>query len=154
VSGKARICAAWLLLAALGGLAAQDGGSDAPPSGQDQGAESGAAGTRPKPQEYGEEEFSPFLKALRRGEIVMLGSLPFSLFFTLEVYDTYRWIDHDFDSEFTPWPFRRPGAASYTKQESIGVFVSALTVSCLIAVADFVFGKLRERSAEGRPGTD
>lgn len=111
------------------------------------------------PEEYGEEEFSPALKALRRGEIVMLGSLPFSLFFTLEAYDLYRFFSHydsqeGFDPAYSPWPFRRPGAAPYTRQESIGVFVSALGVSLLIAVTDYLIGRIRERRAARPAGPD
>ncbi len=109
---------------------------------------------KPVPEEYGEQEFSPALRALRRGEIVMLGSLPFSLFFTLEAYDLYRYASHDFQPAYSPWPFRRPGAAPYTRQESVGVFVSALGVSLLVAVTDYLIGRIREQRAKGSPRPD
>ena len=138
------LCLLFLLLA--GAVA---GGQETAAEGTAQGA-----AARAVPAEYGEEEFSPTLKALRRGEIILLGSLPFTLFFTLEAYDLYRYASNDFQPAYSPWPFRRPGAAPYTREESVGVFVSALGVSLLFAVTDYVIGRIREKRAETPPGPD
>ena len=102
-----RACGLCLLLLLLAGALAsgQAGGTDAAADASQEDA------SRPAPEEYREEEFSRGLKALRRGEIIMLGSLPFSLFFTFEVFDLYRYAANDFDPAYSPWPFRRPGAA-------------------------------------------
>ncbi len=98
-----------------------------------------------QPEEYRPEEFPQFLHDLRRGEIIMVGSFPFSLFFTLEVYDMYRYFANDRRSEYAPWPFRQPGATPYTVQENLGVLGAAIGVSLLVAVADYIIGRLGER---------
>jgi len=109
-----------------------------------------------EPQEYGEEEFSPFLRDLRRAEIVMLGSFPITLFATLEVFDLYRYlatieiVDGQVfaDSSYTPWPFRPPDAAPYKPEQIAGILVTALSASLLIAVADYIIGREKEKRSE------
>jgi len=95
------------------------------------------------PEEYAEDEFSPVLRDLRRAEIVMLGSFPLTLFVSLELYDLYRYAESGGDYQYAPWPFRPPDAAGYTNRENVGVFLSALSASLLIAVADYVIGRVR-----------
>ena len=98
-----------------------------------------------EPEEYQEDEFSPFLKELRRGEIIMLGSLPLSIFITIEAYDIYRYVQHDNDPAYTPWPFRKHGGVPFSSPESKGIFVSALGLSFLIAVTDYIIGRFQGR---------
>ena len=112
---------------------------------QQQGSAGGEA------EEYTEEEFSPFLHDLRRAEIVMLGSFPLSLFLTLEFYDIYRYISFRGDAEqyrYAPWPFRPPDAAGYSSSENLGILLGALSVSLLVAVADYIVGRVREQRSE------
>ena len=102
-----------------------------------------------EPEEYQEDEFSPLLKELRRGEIIMLGSLPLSIFLAIETYEIYRYVQHDRDPDYAPWPFRRHGGVDFSSQESMGIFVYALGFSFLIAAADFIIGKFQGRG-DGR----
>jgi hypothetical protein len=102
------------------------------------------------PEEYDKQEFSPFLRDLRRAEIIMLGTLPLTLFLSLEVYDFYRYADHDWDRAYAPWPFRAPGAEPYSRNENLGVFIGALSASLLIAVADYTVGKIKANRAGSR----
>jgi hypothetical protein len=102
------------------------------------------------PEEYGKEEFSPFLKALRRGEIILFGSLPISLFLTFEAYDLGRFLINDRRLEYAPWPFRPPNAAQYSKEETIGILVTAVSVSLVLAVADYVVGRIVAKRAARR----
>ncbi len=105
------------------------------------------------PEEYDEQEFSPFLRDLRRAEIIMIGTFPLTLFLSLEVYDFYRFANHDWDRAYAPWPFRPPGAEPYTQNENLGVFLGALSASLLIAVADYTVGKIKaNRASSGRTG--
>lgn len=97
------------------------------------------------PEEYTEEEFSPVLRDLRRAEIILLGSFPITLFLSLEVYDTYRYIKYEGDYQYAPWPFRPPNAAGYTSGENIGILLSAASVSLLIAATDYMIGRSREK---------
>lgn len=98
-----------------------------------------------KPEEYREDEFSPFLKELRRGEIIMLGSLPLSIFLAIETYEIYRYVQQDRDPDYAPWPFRRHGGVPFSSQESTWIFISALGFSFLIAVTDFIIGRFQGR---------
>ena len=104
-----------------------------------------------EPQEYGEDEFSPFLRNLRRGEIVMLGSFPLTLFLTLEVFDIYRFIDNygTPDSyKYVFWPYRSSDPAPYSPREKTGILVTALSASLVIAVADYIIGRAKEKRSE------
>ena len=105
-----------------------------------------------EPQEYVQDEFSPFLRDLRRGEIIMLGSLPLTLFLTLEVFDIYRFIDNYGTSEsykYGFWPIRSPDPEPYSSGEIAGIVVTALSASALIALADFIIGKIKQKRPEG-----
>ncbi len=103
-----------------------------------------------EPEEYGEEEFPQFLKDLRRLEIILFGSLPFTLFVSLETYDIYRYFSNDLAPEYQPWPFQTQGVP-YTRDEALGVFVSALIVSLVLSIADLIIGKIR--NAQTTPGS-
>ena len=107
----------------------------------------------PIPEKYREEEFSPAARNLRRAEIILFGSIPLTVFLSLEVYDSYRFLrrrvtDGQWDLAYAPWPLRSATAAEYEKGESIGVLVAAVSLSALLAVADYAIGRARERRAE------
>jgi hypothetical protein len=107
----------------------------------------------PAPAEYTPEEFAPWMVKLRRGEIILFGSLPFSLFAVTLGYDTIRYIVHVNDSDagrYAPWPFRSANPVPYTSAENIGVGIGVLVGSLAISVADFVIGEIRERRAHPR----
>lgn len=110
------------------------------------------------PEEYRAEEFPPFLRALRRGEIVALGTFPLTLFVSLEGFDLYRFAASGGAPEYAPWPFRPPNAVPYEPEQTLGVFLTAISVSALIAAADFVIGRVQEKRresaavGEGAPG--
>ena len=104
-----------------------------------------------EPEEYEAEEFSPFLHNLRRAEIIMLGSFPITLFLALEVFDIYRYIDNFGEPDsyrYTPWPIRSPEAAPYSSGQITGILVSAISTSVLIAVADYLIGRRKEKQPE------
>lgn len=104
-----------------------------------------------EPEEYKEEEFSPFLRNLRRAEIVTLGSFPITLFLTLEAFDIYRYIDNSGEPDqyrYTPWPFRSANPAPYAPPEIMGILVTAASASLLIAVADYIIGRAKEKRSE------
>jgi hypothetical protein len=142
---RGRRSAAWIALPALLALlalaalpvAAQDRIPDKPP---------------PKtPEEYQPEEFPRFLQDLRRGEIIMMGTLPITLLVALESYDIYRYFANDRAPEYTPWPFRSPGAVPYTTAENVGVVLSAVSLSFLLAVTDYVIGRVVEHRSQSPP---
>jgi len=97
------------------------------------------------PTPYAPEEFPAWVGDLRRAEIVFFGSLPFTLFYTFEAYDSGRDLASGFDADgfdalLAPWPFR-PGAqigAGYTAAEKGWLIASALVASLGVAVADYL----------------
>jgi len=107
-----------------------------------------------EPEEYEEEEFGRGLKALRRGEIILFGSFPLTLFLSYEVYDIYRFFANDKLPEYRPWPARPPNAAPYEDWETAGVLVSAVSLSLSLALTDFLIGKALERRAAKRRSPD
>ena len=104
-----------------------------------------------EPEEYGEGEFSPALRELRRAEIVMLGSLPITFFLTLEAFDVYRFVDHYGDDDsyrYGFWPYRSADPAPYSTGEIGAIVATALSASLLIAVADYIIGRAKQKRPE------
>jgi hypothetical protein len=112
-------------------------------SGAVQSQEQPVVGADTDPEEYSEQEFSPFLRDLRRAEIIMLGTFPVTLFLSLEAYDIYRFAASGGALEYAPWPFRPPGAVGYTGKENLGMFLAAISTSVLIAAADYIIGRVK-----------
>ena len=92
------------------------------------------------PEPYTPEEFPAWAQDLRRAEIVFFGSLPFTLFFSFEVYDVGQFFASGLDPLEAPWPLRAGSeiGAGYTTAEKGWLIASALTVSLGVAVADFL----------------
>lgn len=107
-----------------------------------------AKAEQPVAEPYGEQEFSPVARSLRRAEIILFGSFPLTLFVSLEVYDFYRFARSDWDFAYAPFPLRPPAAAGYEVRESAGVLLGAVSVSALLALADYTIGRVRERRAQ------
>jgi hypothetical protein len=104
------------------------------------------------PKEYGKDEFSPFLQALRRGEIILFGTFPISLFITFEAYDLGRYFAYGQQLEYAPWPFRPPNAATYSAEDTRNVLLIAVSVSLTLAIADYVIGRVIAKRAARRSG--
>ncbi|MGD0724500.1 MAG: hypothetical protein ABSB63_02945 [Spirochaetia bacterium] len=96
------------------------------------------------PQPLAPGEVAPWLKDLWRAEAITVGSFPFSLFVTLEVYDTYRYVTRGFNPSYAPWPLGSSIATTYSAQETAWLAVSAVSVSLMIAGIDFLIGRLNE----------
>jgi hypothetical protein len=101
-----------------------------------------------EPVPYTEEEFPDWLKALRRGEIIALGSLPLTFAFSFIIYDIARYVYHGFDSNYLP--IASPSPVPYEQAETIGVLIAAGTASVILAVIDGLIGRAqRKRQEEG-----
>ena len=103
------------------------------------------------PEDYLPGEFPQVLQDLRRGEIILAGSFPFSLFVTLEAYDFYRYAANDWAQEYAPWPFRSPNSPEYEARDRAIILISAVSLSAAIALADYIVGKIVERRAQDAP---
>ncbi len=106
------------------------------------------------PEEYKDEEFSRGLKALRRGEIILFGSFPLTLFLSYETYDIYRFFANDRLPQYRPWPARPPDAVAYQDWETAGVLITAVSLSLSLALTDYLIGKAHERRAAKRRSPD
>jgi hypothetical protein len=104
------------------------------------------------PAEYEKDEFSPFLQALRRGEIILFGTFPISLFLTFEFYDLGRYLAYGQQLEYAPWPFRPPNALPYSDEDKRNVLLIAVSVSLALAIADYVIGRVIAKRAARRSG--
>jgi hypothetical protein len=99
----------------------------------------------PVPEPYTEDEFPGWLKDLRRAEIIFFGSLPFSFLLALVGVDVGRYFAHNEDANYRPWPFRGANAPTYTTGEQFLVIGSALIISGIVALVDFIIGKASEK---------
>ena len=107
------------------------------------------------PQPYSPDEIPTWLKDLGRAEAVFIGSYPFALFVTLEVYDTWRFINPlqdpshaAFSPSYAPWPLGSGGAtAPYTATETGWLVLSSATVSLFVVGIDWILGRQHEATA-------
>lgn len=92
---------------------------------------------------YNEEEFPGWSLDLRRGEIIFFGSLPFATLLTTLVYQTviYTINQNSSDKKNIPW-------GELTTGEETEVLFITLGLSFVIAVTDFILGKVFDENAE------
>ena len=97
------------------------------------------------PKPYDPDEFAAWMRDLWRAEGVFIGSFPFAIFFTFEVYDTYRYAANGFkDPSYAPWPLGSSSAAPYSTTETTWLAVSTVSLSLLVAGIDFLIGRINE----------
>jgi len=93
-----------------------------------------------KAEPYVDEEFPGWAHDLRRAEIIMAGVFPFSLFVSSFGYDLVRFATNGFNAAYSPWPFKQPGAPELEQSEQIGILIMAISLSGVIALADYFLG--------------
>lgn len=99
-----------------------------------------------EPAPYEPEEFPQWARNLRRGEIVALGVFPIAYLATTIAYDLFRFGRESFASgrvavEYAPLFFAPPDAPGYSKEERRGVLIASLSLSTVVAVADYLLGR-------------
>jgi hypothetical protein len=93
---------------------------------------------------YTKNEFAPWMQDLWRAEAIFVGSFPFALFATLEVYDTWRYATNSFDVQYAPWPIGSSDVVKYSETETLWLAVSALSLSLVVTGIDFIIERIRE----------
>lgn len=93
------------------------------------------------PQPYSPDEFQDWMKDLYRAEAIMVGSLPITLFASLESYDLYRYFNNGLNAAYAPWPFNTGSTVNLTSQEETWIVISAVGLSLTVAVIDFMIGR-------------
>lgn len=101
------------------------------------------------PQPYSPDEFQAWMKKAFRAEAVFVGSFPFTLFLTLETYDSLRYISNGFGPSYAPWPFGSGTAVTYSSEETLWIVLSAVSLSMVISGIDYLIGRDRERAPQG-----
>jgi len=97
------------------------------------------------PEPYEEKEFPAWMWNLRRGEIICIGSFPFTMFFTNIGFQIVRYFQSDLESEFVPVPFGGVGTVSLEEGDKKRILITAVSLSAAIAVSDFIIGKILDR---------
>ncbi|MDC7221123.1 MAG: hypothetical protein PQJ59_14400 [Spirochaetales bacterium] len=95
------------------------------------GSSSTSTTTDTEPVPYEEDEFAPGLIKLRRAEVLFFGALPLFYMFTSLGYDTY----YDMTSADAP---------SSTNTELGQKFAITVSLSGILALADFIVGELQD----------
>jgi len=126
-----------LLISLLGTTALPSAYSQVPESAEVEDAE---------PYEPG--EFPDWAFDLRRAEIVLFGSLPFTLLFSRLFYGLGRYAFHSYQAgesvpEFLPPLFAPAGSGDYTADDQLRIALLAVSASAGVALLDFVLGLLR-----------
>jgi hypothetical protein len=99
------------------------------------------------PQPYSPDEFQSWMRDSYRAEAIFVGSFPFTLFATLEAYDTVRYVSNGFNPSYAPWPLGSGTAVSYSAEETLWLAVSAVSLSMVISGVDYLIGRINERSS-------
>ncbi len=110
---------------------------------------SSAAAQDVTPQPYSPDEFQDWMKKAFRAEAVFVGSFPFTLFLTLEAYDSMRYVSNNLNPSYAPWPFGSGSAVTYSAQETLWLALTAVSLSMVISGIDFLIGRANDRSPPG-----
>lgn len=115
-----------------------------PQTGQQSGGSaqsSQSTGSEPVP--YAPDEFPPWARQLRRGEIITIGSFPITLLISSLTFQLARYAQNGFSREYTP-SLLGASAVPLTNQQKIGVILGAAGLSVAVALLDFTLGKIRK----------
>ncbi|MCL1813757.1 MAG: hypothetical protein FWG29_09585 [Treponema sp.] len=88
-----------------------------------------------------------WVKDLRRGEIVLFGTLPFTVFFTRTIMGVVRMSQNNWDQRYAPWPFQSAGAVAITRNDIFWMFTFAGSASLAIAVIDHLIVRNKRTTA-------
>ncbi|HRR02352.1 MAG TPA: hypothetical protein P5286_05580 [Treponemataceae bacterium] len=107
------------------------------------------SGTEPVP--YEKDEFPSWQSDIRRAEIIAFGSLPFVTFMTSLTYDIYRYIDHDQQDEYLPWPMKEKEIAEpLSEDDQKKILLISVGVAIGVALFDYGFRAIRRHIRQSR----
>ena len=128
-TGTAVLLISFVSLLPAGGLSAQETSSTAPES-------------------YTEDEFPLWAKDLRRFEVVLIGSLPFTYLYTSLSYGLIRYGVNGFDPAYAPSLQTGAETVPMTRNEKIGVLLAGIGTAALVAVVDQIIIHVKRNRAE------
>ncbi len=92
------------------------------------------------PVPYEREEFPEWAHDLRRAEIIFIGSFPITFLFSSLGYDVIRFAANGFSREYAPALLNNPTTVPLSSGERLGVVLTSLGISAVIALVDFIIG--------------
>jgi hypothetical protein len=107
-----------------------------------------STGTELKSTQFDTTGFPGWAKDLRRAEIVAFGSFPFTFFFASFAVDTYRYVSHDRNRLYAPWPLKPAGAIEKSQSEIVITLSAAAAGSVLISLADYFIVKHKQNKRQ------
>jgi hypothetical protein len=91
--------------------------------------------------------FPQWAKDLRRGEIILFGSFPFTYFLASLAVETQRSLQHSGDPRYYPWIFRSAGGVELNRDEQLLTIGFAVGGAVLVSLADFIILQIRRNRA-------
>ncbi|MDR2052909.1 MAG: hypothetical protein LBP80_05800 [Treponema sp.] len=84
---------------------------------------------------------------LRRFDIILFGSFPFTYWFASTGMDLYRSSRHNWDTRYAPWPVKSAGAVNMTNDEYMITLSCAVGGSILAALVDHIIVRVKRNKA-------
>jgi hypothetical protein len=92
-------------------------------------------------------EFPQWALDLRRFDIILFGSFPFTYWFASTGMDLYRSSQHNWDTRYAPWPVKSAGAVNMTNDEYMITLSCAIGGSILAALVDHIIVRIKRNKA-------
>lgn len=101
----------------------------------------GQTSAAPNPEPYTDDEFSPFLKNLRRTEVIAIGIFPFaylasSLLFDLGRFTYFSFAKPDLAPDYAPLFFAPPQKPPNSNEENTAILAVSIGLSLGLAILD------------------
>ena len=90
------------------------------------------------PEPYTEDEFPLWQRDLRRFEVILVGSFPFTMLYSSLGYGLIRWGINGFSEGYAPALSQTAETVPLTQGEKIGVVLTSVGISAAIAIIDLI----------------
>ena len=90
------------------------------------------------PEPYSSDEFTSWMKTLRRAEIIFTGSIPFTLLLSNIGYSVYQIVTTDLQDNYSIDNFT--DSSAMTAEERYDILKISLSLSGIITAADLIIG--------------
>jgi hypothetical protein len=101
---------------------------------------------------YDPAEFPQWLRDVRRFDVITFGAFPFAFFTTTFIIDSVRYIQHDQDMKYAPWPLKSAGAIEMTTDEKLRVVGISAALAASVALVDFVVIRIKRSKQKKASG--
>ena len=95
----------------------------------------------PEYEPYQDDEFPQWAKDLRRAEIIFIGTIPFTFFYSSFSYDFYRYASNDFDQSLAPALLGNKTPPIRTNEEKWQIIIASVSLSAVLVLVDYLLGQ-------------